>query len=380
MTTIGFIGAGNMGEALIRGLVGGKVVRAADLWVSELDAARRARLVKGYRVRAAADNADLARRCGVIVLAVKPQLVGAVLAGIAPAAGRAKLVVSVAAGVTLDAIEGALKARVVRTMPNTPALVGEAPLRSRGAAASLPPTRSLSAGSSARWAPRSKSPRAHGRGHRPLWQRAGLRLHGDPGPRRRRRSGRAARGIALQLAAQTVLGAAQMVLATGAHPHQLRDQVASPGGTTIRGIAELEERGVPVRSWRRCGRRRRALGSCRGFRGDCPWSARASRPSRRRPHRRAPAPPRLARRRWRRARGCAGAARLRPAGRGRGERSRARAARGGPRVSRRAFPCTAARNRGARSSASGDSTRPRRWPGSAVPEKPLDRRAARPYT
>ena len=125
MTTIGFIGAGNMGEALIRGLVGGKVVRPADIWVSDPDAARRSRLARGYRVRAATGNTDLARRCGVLILAVKPQLVPAVLTEIAPVAGRAKLVVSIAAGVTLATLAKALGARLVRTMPNTPALVGE---------------------------------------------------------------------------------------------------------------------------------------------------------------------------------------------------------------------------------------------------------------
>jgi len=246
MTTIGFIGAGNMGEALIRGLVGGKVVRPADLWVSELDAARRARLVKGYRVRAAADNADLARRCGVIVLAVKPQLVGAVLAGIAPAAGRAKLVVSVAAGVTLGAIEGALKARVVRTMPNTPALVGEGATAiawGRGVtAADKKLVRRLfgAVGTTVEVAEGLMDAVTGLSGSGPAYVFTVIQALADGGVQ-----AGLPRGIALQLAAQTVLGAAQMVLATGAHPHQLRDQVASPGGTTIRGIAELEERGVP---------------------------------------------------------------------------------------------------------------------------------------
>jgi pyrroline-5-carboxylate reductase len=83
MTTIGFVGAGNMGEALIRGLVGGKVVRPADLWISEPDAARRARLVKGYRVRAAPTTPTSLLRGDR--LAVKPQLIAAVLAAIAPA-------------------------------------------------------------------------------------------------------------------------------------------------------------------------------------------------------------------------------------------------------------------------------------------------------
>jgi pyrroline-5-carboxylate reductase len=246
MGTIGFIGAGNMGEALIRGLVGGKVVRPADLWVSDPDAARRARLAKGYRVRAAADNADLARRSDVIVIAVKPQLVGAVLAGIAPAAGRGKLIVSIAAGVPLAVIEAAVKARVVRAMPNTPALVGEGATAiawGRGVTvADKNLVRKLfgAVGTIVEVAEGLMDAVTGLSGSGPAYVFTVIQGLADGGVQ-----AGLPRVIALQLAAQTVLGAAQMVLATGVHPHQLRDQVASPGGTTIRGIAELEERGVP---------------------------------------------------------------------------------------------------------------------------------------
>jgi pyrroline-5-carboxylate reductase len=245
MTTIGFIGAGNMGEALIRGLVGGKVVRPADLWISEPDAVRRARLVKGYRVRAAADNADLARRCDVIVLAVKPQMMSGVLAAIAPAAGRPKLVVSIAAGVTLGSLESALRARLVRTMPNTPALVGEGATaiawgRGVTAADKALVGKLFGAVGTTVEIPESLMDAVTGlSGSGPAYVFTVIQALADGGVQ-----AGLPRATALQLAAQTVLGAAQMVLATGAHPIQLRDQVASPGGTTIRGIAELEERGV----------------------------------------------------------------------------------------------------------------------------------------
>jgi pyrroline-5-carboxylate reductase len=245
MATIGFIGAGNMGEALIRGLVGGKVVRPSDLWIGEPDAARRARLVKGYGVKAAADNADLARRCATIVLAIKPQLMPAVLAAIAPAATRAKLVVSIAAGVTLGSLEGALQARLVRTMPNTPALVGEgatAVAWGRGVTAADKALvgRLFGAVGTTVEVPESQMDAVTGlSGSGPAYVFTVIQALADGGVQ-----AGLPRAIALQLAAQTVLGAAQMVLATGAHPIQLRDQVASPGGTTIRGIAELEERGV----------------------------------------------------------------------------------------------------------------------------------------
>jgi len=246
MTTIGFIGAGNMGEALIRGLISGKVVRPADLWISEPDSARRARLVREYRVRAAVDNADLARRCGVIVLAVKPQLMDPVLGGIAAAAGRAKLVVSIAAGVTLAALEGEIKARLVRTMPNTPALVGEGATAiawGRGVtAADRALVRKLfgAVGTTVEVSESLMDAVTGLSGSGPAYVFTVIQALADGGVQ-----AGLPRATALQLAAQTVLGAARMVLATGTHPHQLRDQVASPGGTTIRGIAELEERGVP---------------------------------------------------------------------------------------------------------------------------------------
>ena len=245
--TIGFIGGGNMGEALARGILAARVVPASSVRVSEPDRARRDRLVRTLRVRAAAGNEALVRASDVVVLAVKPALVPRVLAECAPAAGRGKLFVSVAAGVPLAAIGAGLKAavRLVRVMPNTPALVGA------GATAVA-------------WGPRVTAAdralvrrlfAAMGRvvevdeslldavtglsGSGPAYVFTIIQALADGGVREG-----LPRAVALELAAQTVYGAAKMVLETGASPIALRDQVASPGGTTIRGIAVLEERGL----------------------------------------------------------------------------------------------------------------------------------------
>ncbi|MCM2358328.1 MAG: NAD(P)-binding domain-containing protein, partial [Geobacteraceae bacterium] len=125
--TIGFIGGGNMAEALIRGLLAGGVP-TADILVAEPVAERRASLADRYGIAVTEDNRSVAAASEVIILAVKPQTAPAVLAEIGAAVTPEKLLVSIMAGIRTDAIEAACPAgaRLVRVMPNTPALVLEA--------------------------------------------------------------------------------------------------------------------------------------------------------------------------------------------------------------------------------------------------------------
>ncbi|HQY64652.1 MAG TPA: NAD(P)-binding domain-containing protein, partial [Polyangiaceae bacterium] len=119
---MGFIGGGNMAEALVRGLLHSKVKVPDDIWVSDVKPERLAHLEADHGVHTTVDNHALVRACGVVVVSVKPQVVDKVLAAIAPDVGPETLIVSVAAGVPIAAIEARLPgARVVRTMPNTPA-------------------------------------------------------------------------------------------------------------------------------------------------------------------------------------------------------------------------------------------------------------------
>jgi pyrroline-5-carboxylate reductase len=243
---IGFIGAGNMGEALIRGLIEARVVAAKDIAFSEPGKERAALVRKVLRVRPASDNIDLVRKADVVFLSVKPQVINRVLREIGPSLDRKKLLISIAAGVSLTQIESRLRnpVRLVRAMPNTPSLVGE------GATA-------VSYGQMVTAADRKFIMRVFGAVGRAVEVDEGLMdavtgLSGS-GPAyvfsliQGMADGGVKEGLpramALELAAQTVLGAARMVLETGKHPLQLRDQVASPGGTTIHGIAVLEERG-----------------------------------------------------------------------------------------------------------------------------------------
>src|SRR3989442_10043281 len=122
---LGFIGAGNMGEALLKGLLNTKAARSEQIFVRARRPERVRELVKSYGVRGG-ENADVAREADVIVLCVKPQILDQVLRGISADVSREKLIVSIAAGVPIAAIERRLHPplRIVRAMPNTPATVG----------------------------------------------------------------------------------------------------------------------------------------------------------------------------------------------------------------------------------------------------------------
>jgi pyrroline-5-carboxylate reductase len=141
MKKLGFIGGGNMAEALARGLLEGKIFKPAELMVSDVDAGRRRKINRAYKIAVTADNLEVIRESRAVLLAVKPQQVDEVLTGLAAAEKirlHEKLFISIAAGITIARLTGALgaRARVIRVMPNAPAMVGRgmaALVRSKGA-------------------------------------------------------------------------------------------------------------------------------------------------------------------------------------------------------------------------------------------------------
>lgn len=236
-----------MARALARGFVAAGLVSPAQLLAHDPaeDATRQfASDVPGSRI--ARDNQSVVVESDVVIVAVKPQVIWAVLAEIAGALAADKLLVSIAAGVSLETLcERAGTQRVVRVMPNTPCLVG------RGAAAfALAPAASASDGEVVRQLfgsvglafqlDESLLDAVTGlSGSGPAFVYTMIEALSDGGVRMG-----LPRAVANALAAQTVLGAAQMVLSSGEHPAVLRDRVASPGGTTIAGLHALENHGV----------------------------------------------------------------------------------------------------------------------------------------
>jgi pyrroline-5-carboxylate reductase len=246
---IGFIGGGAMAEALIGGLRAAGAA-PANLLASDPDAGRRTRLREAFGIECVDDNAEVVRRSDVVVLAVKPQVLPQVLADLArlPAAERTRpLWISIAAGVALATLERALGAdvRAVRAMPNTPALVqaGATGLcaNPRATADDVRRAAALFDGVGFSWsAPREELLDAVTAlsGSGPAYVFAFLEALAEAG---------AAVGLPLdvaeRLAAETVYGAALLARETGRSPAELRRQVSSPGGTTVAGLARLEEEG-----------------------------------------------------------------------------------------------------------------------------------------
>src|SRR5262245_56666811 len=245
--TIGFIGAGQMARALARGLIHAKLV-PGDRIVACDPSSEAGKAFAGSAPGAAlvSTNADVVRRADLIFLAVKPKHVQAALSDLGARLPRDKLLIRIAAGIRLETLCDAVKSdRVIRVMPNTPALIGT------GASAyALGPGATSADGHLV-----GQLLSAIGRafpveeelldavtglsGSGPAFVYVIIEALSDGGVKMG-----LPRDVAMALAAQTVRGAAEMILASGEHPAVLKDKVASPGGTTIAGLAALEDRGL----------------------------------------------------------------------------------------------------------------------------------------
>ncbi len=246
---IAFIGAGNMAEAMVKGLVLSGMVRKENITMSDSSTHRLLHMKKTFEVGAVTDNKKAAKGVDVVVLAVKPQVMDSVLTELAQSVTGKQLVVSIAAGVTVSRIEKGLgkKARVVRVMPNTPSLVQE------GAAAVFAgpnckpddvetAKRLLSAICKVvvQVADEKHMDAVTGlSGSGPAYVFVVLEAMADAGVRMG-----LTRDDSFRLAAQTLLGSARMALETMEPLCKLKDMVTSPGGTTIAGLQKLEDGGV----------------------------------------------------------------------------------------------------------------------------------------
>lgn len=240
---IGFLGSGQMAGALAGGWAKAGLLDVAKSRASDPFPGARAKFESATGVKTLDSNRDVAAACGVLVLAVKPQVMPAVLAELRPALADRHLVISIAAGVTLKTLADGLgeKTRLVRVMPNTPCLVGaSATGYSPGATATAADVelvdKLFGAVGKAIRVPEPLLDAVTGlSGSGPAFVYLFIEALADGGVK----CG-LPRDVALALAAQTVLGAAKMVLETGQHPGALKDAVASPGGTTIAGLHALE--------------------------------------------------------------------------------------------------------------------------------------------
>ena len=242
----GFIGPGQMATALARGFVKSGFLPAERIVASDPVAEIRTRFIKETGGRCVASNADVAREADVLFLAVKPQQMPAVLEELSGVVTARHLVVSIAAGVPLKAMTrlGA-SARLVRVMPNTPCLLGEgASAFALGGGANDDDGRLVeqmlsTVGLAARVSEKLLDAVTGLSGSGPAYAYLMIEAMSDGGVRMG-----LPRDVATRLAAQTLLGAARMVLETGKHPGALKDAVTSPGGTTIAGLHELERGGL----------------------------------------------------------------------------------------------------------------------------------------
>ena len=245
--TIGFLGAGKMASALAKGLVQAKLVNADQIIASDPIHAARSAFAKEVGAKATASNLETARSAQVLVLAVKPDQVAGVLKEIRGLFTEKQLLCSIAAGVTLAKLESGLAdgARVIRVMPNTPALVGaSATAYALGRNATVEDGRlaqeMFSAVGVAFQLKESLLDAVTGlSGSGPAYVYLIIEALSDGGV-----AAGLPRDVATKLAAQTVFGSAKMALETGQHPGVLKDMVTSPGGTTIEGLHELEKAGV----------------------------------------------------------------------------------------------------------------------------------------
>ncbi|WP_096634834.1 pyrroline-5-carboxylate reductase [Clostridium cochlearium] len=255
---IGLIGCGNMAQAMITGIVSSKIVFGENVFVSDKDEEKLKYIKEKFNVNISKDNKEVAENSDIIILAVKPNKYGEVIQGIKDHVKKDVIIVVIGAGITIDYVEESFekKLKIIRTMPNTPALVGEGMsaicynelitendledvvniFKSFGKVEiieeDLMDAIPAISGSSPAYVYMFIEALADG-----------AVLDGVP------------RDKAYKMAAQSVLGAAKMVLETGEHPGELKDRVCSPAGTTIEAVYSLEKnnfRGTIMEAMRKC--------------------------------------------------------------------------------------------------------------------------------
>lgn len=243
---LGFIGNGNMGKAMIGGIIGADLFKPEEILVSDIFEEGLKRTREEYKVLTTTDNKDLAKKADLIVLSIKPNLYPIIMEEIRNEVKDDVIIITIAAGKSIESTEECFgrKMKVVRVMPNTPALVGEGMSALSFSQSIEDEDRTLLVdifesfgraeivGESLMDAVTAVS------GSSPAYVYLfiealadGAVIEGMP------------RDQAYRMAAQAVLGSAKMVLETGRHPGDLKDMVSSPGGTTIEAVAKLEEKG-----------------------------------------------------------------------------------------------------------------------------------------
>ncbi len=243
---IGFIGCGNMGSSMVEGLIKSEFLKADDIIISTRTETSANNLGKQFKVMTTLDSKIVAREAEIIILAVKPLMYKGVIDEIKAEITDDKLIITIAAGITISNMEEWIgdSAKIIRTMPNTPALVGQA-------MSAICPNKNISKeeldycfkifesfGECAQLEEKD----FHGfialAGSSPAYVFMFIEAMAD---------GAVKLGIprakAYRMAAQSVLGSAKMILDTGRHPGELKDMVCSPGGTTIDAVVELEKLG-----------------------------------------------------------------------------------------------------------------------------------------
>ncbi len=240
-----------MAEAIVRGLLSASFIKANNIFVSEPSKSKRDALQADYKIKVTADNLELVKKCEIIILAVKPQILNEVLHDIRSLVDRDKLIISVAAGVPISIIDGILSGKenkkfsVVRTMPNTPALV-QAGVTAIAAGKHVSKTAVKIAHRIFEAVGRTVDvEEAHLdavtglSGSGPAYIFMIIEALSDAGVKMG-----LARDVSNTLTLQTILGSAKLAQETGKHPGELKDMVTSPAGTTIAGLHALEDGGL----------------------------------------------------------------------------------------------------------------------------------------
>jgi pyrroline-5-carboxylate reductase len=244
---VGILGTGNMGEALIHGLLYGHLCRPEQIFCSDVRAERLKVIREKYGVKSTSHNVEVVKQSDIIILAVKPQIMKQVVEEIAKHLDLSKLIISIAAGVPLDAIEACARKdlKLIRVMSNICVSVREGVSAISGGKHALKEDLMMaktifdSVGKSLFIEENLLDAVTGLSGSGPAYIFLIIDALADAGVKVG-----LSRDDALILAPQTVLGAAKMLIETGEHPGKLKDMVTSPGGTAIAGLHTLEEGGL----------------------------------------------------------------------------------------------------------------------------------------